>query len=306
MNPARPERSVKMSDDRARMAEETYTHGHHESVLRSHEWRTAENSAGYLLDRLEPGHGPARRRLRSGHDHARPRGARRARARASGIDRADEVIAQAEALPRARRAPSNVAFATGDVYALDFDDASFDVVHAHQVLQHLQRPGRRVARAAPGAAPGRDARGARQRLRRVRVGAGRSACSTGGTSCTTRSPRATAPRRTPVATCSAGCRRRASRDVEAGSSTWTFADPERRAWWGSLWADRVEQSAFAEQARRVRAERPRRAGGDRGGVAALGRAARRVLRGAPRRGARPPLIRPRPGDPERRRTAKTL
>ena len=33
----------------------TYTHGHHESVLRSHEWRTVENSAGYLLDLLEPG-----------------------------------------------------------------------------------------------------------------------------------------------------------------------------------------------------------------------------------------------------------
>ena len=32
------------------------------------------------------------------------------------------------------------------------------------------------------------------------------------------------------------------------SSTWTFAEPERRAWWGSLWADRVELSGFAEQA----------------------------------------------------------
>ena len=30
----------------------TYTHGHHESVLRSHTWRTAENSAGYLLGHL--------------------------------------------------------------------------------------------------------------------------------------------------------------------------------------------------------------------------------------------------------------
>ena len=29
-----------------------YTHGHHESVLRSHRWRTAQNSAAYLLDRL--------------------------------------------------------------------------------------------------------------------------------------------------------------------------------------------------------------------------------------------------------------
>src|SRR4029078_11045693 len=32
-----------------------YTHGHHESVLRSHRWRTADNSAGYLLPRLHPG-----------------------------------------------------------------------------------------------------------------------------------------------------------------------------------------------------------------------------------------------------------
>src|SRR5450755_482384 len=29
--------------------ETVYTHGHHESVLRSHRWRTADNSAAYLL-----------------------------------------------------------------------------------------------------------------------------------------------------------------------------------------------------------------------------------------------------------------
>ncbi len=39
----------------AKMFAMTYTHGHHESVLRSHSWRTAENSAGYLLPHLEPG-----------------------------------------------------------------------------------------------------------------------------------------------------------------------------------------------------------------------------------------------------------
>jgi trans-aconitate methyltransferase len=33
---------------------DTYLHGHHDSVLRSHRWRTAENSAGYLLARLPP------------------------------------------------------------------------------------------------------------------------------------------------------------------------------------------------------------------------------------------------------------
>src|ERR1700761_2251442 len=33
----------------------TYTHGHHASVLRSHTWRTAANSAAYLLPHLRPG-----------------------------------------------------------------------------------------------------------------------------------------------------------------------------------------------------------------------------------------------------------
>ena len=33
---------------------DVYLHGHHDSVLRSHQWRTAENSAGYLLPRLSP------------------------------------------------------------------------------------------------------------------------------------------------------------------------------------------------------------------------------------------------------------
>src|SRR2546428_7451814 len=30
----------------------TYTHGHHESVLRSHKWRTVDNSAAYLARHL--------------------------------------------------------------------------------------------------------------------------------------------------------------------------------------------------------------------------------------------------------------
>ncbi len=36
-------------------------------------------------------------------------------------------------------------------------------------------------------------------------------------------------------------------DVEAGSATWCFADPEDRAWWGSLWADRITTTALARQ-----------------------------------------------------------
>ena len=33
----------------------SYALGHHESVLRSHRWRTAANSAAYLLPHLTPG-----------------------------------------------------------------------------------------------------------------------------------------------------------------------------------------------------------------------------------------------------------
>ena len=48
-----------------------------------------------------------------------------------------------EPLERARENAAgldNVDFAIGDVYALDHPDDTFDVVHAHQVLQHLTDP----------------------------------------------------------------------------------------------------------------------------------------------------------------------
>ena len=37
------------------MSTERYTHGHVEPVMRSHRWRTAANSAAYLLPHLAPG-----------------------------------------------------------------------------------------------------------------------------------------------------------------------------------------------------------------------------------------------------------
>src|SRR3954470_12369230 len=106
----------------------TYTHGHQESVLRSHKWRTAENSAGYLLPHLRPdmtllgvGCGPGTitadlaSRVASVH----------------GIDPSPSVIEDA------RAAFPDVSFAVGDVFELD---GHWDVVHAHQVLQHLSDP----------------------------------------------------------------------------------------------------------------------------------------------------------------------
>src|SRR5690349_21639117 len=114
----------------------TYTHGHHESVLRSHTWRTAENSAAYLLPHL------------TGETVLLDVGAGPGTITADLASRVREVVAteigEAE-LDLSRRTAqergvTNVRFSVEDVHALSFDDNSFDVTHAHQVLQHVADP----------------------------------------------------------------------------------------------------------------------------------------------------------------------
>jgi ubiquinone/menaquinone biosynthesis C-methylase UbiE len=58
--------------------------------------------------------------------------------RVIGVDRAPDVLAQANA--HAIGQGVSIELHVGDVYALQFPDASFDVVHAHQLLQHLSEP----------------------------------------------------------------------------------------------------------------------------------------------------------------------
>lgn len=225
---------------------DTYTHGHHAAVLRSHEWRTAENSAAHLLPHLRAGQrlldvgcGPGTITL----DLAE----RVAPGDVLGIDVAAEVVARATATAEARG--SAVRFAVADGYALDQPDASWDVVHAHQVLQHLTDPVAALRELRRVLAPGgllavRDAdyagffwAPADPRLDRWldlyhRVTAANRA-------------EADAGRYLPAWVRAAGFR-----DLTVTSSTWTFADPAMRAWWGDLWADRAAApgSAFAEQA----------------------------------------------------------
>ena len=223
---------------------DTYTHGHHESVLRSHRWRTAENSAGYLLPHLRPGLdlldvgcGPGNLTL----DLAR----RVAPGRVLGLDAAADAVDAARA-----DAPIDgptVEFAAGDVYALDLEDASFDVVHAHQVLQHLADP---VA--------------ALREMRRVVRPDGLVAVRDSDYAAMVWAPRD--PRldrwlalyhdltRRNRAEADAGrfllgwAQAAGFREITATTSTWTFADPDTRAGWGSLWADRVTESSYATQA----------------------------------------------------------
>ena len=64
-------------------------------------------------------------------------GRRVAPGRVLGVDVSAAVIEKAR---RDARGGPNVEFSVGDIYALDIDDDTFDVVHAHQVLQHLADP----------------------------------------------------------------------------------------------------------------------------------------------------------------------
>src|SRR5690606_10744500 len=36
-------------------------------------------------------------------------------------------------------------------------------------------------------------------------------------------------------------------EVTASASTWCYATPEEREWWGGMWADRILESALARQ-----------------------------------------------------------
>ena len=114
----------------------TYTHGHAESVLRSHRTRTAANSAAYLLPYLDPDH----RLLDVGAGPATITADLAAMVREVV---AVEVNDEAAAIARsglAERGLTNAEVVVADVHDLDLADDSFDVVHAHQVLQHVADP----------------------------------------------------------------------------------------------------------------------------------------------------------------------
>ncbi len=222
---------------------DVYTHGHHESVLRSHRWRTAENSAAYLLPELKPqtrildvGCGPGT--ITAGLADRVPGG------RVTGIDSAPAVLEQARELARNR---DNLEFAAGDVYALGYPDATFDVTHAHQVLQHLSDPVRALREMRRVTRPG-----GLIAVRDADYGAmvwypdfpvlndwlalyERVARGNGG--------EPDAGRRL-----HAWAREAGLTVLTAASSTWTFATGEERAWWGGLWADRTVNSSYAASA----------------------------------------------------------
>ena len=222
-----------------------YTHGHHESVLAAHRRRTAANSAGYLLAHLRPnmrlldvGCGPGTITVDLATRVAS----------AAGVD-TSEI-----ALEAARRHAAEVGvaceFTQAYAEALPFADASFDVVHAHQVLQHLPDPVaalremKRVTRLG-GLVAVRDADYAAMTWYPPSDGLDEwnalyraVARANGG--------EPDAGRKLLAWVHAAGLD---PGRVTASASAWCYATPAERAAWGASWATRCTESAFAEHAR---------------------------------------------------------
>lgn len=224
---------------------ETYTHGHHRSVLRSHETRTVANSAAYLRAWLQPGARVLDVGCGAG-SITRDLAELVAPAVVVGVDNAEAPLEPARlAAERAGRA--NVRFERGDIYRLDHPDAAFDVVHAHQVLQHLGDPVtalremRRVC--APGGVvaardadygamtwyPDIDGLSRWQALYRE-VAHGNGAEPDAGRRLLS------------------WARQAGFEDVTASASVWCYADDTTRRTWGQTWAERIVESSLAAQA----------------------------------------------------------
>lgn len=226
-----------------------YLHGHAPSVLESHATRTAANSCAYLLPELVPGKrvldigcGPGSITLDFG-ELVGPQGL------VIGVEPQDAVLATARAAAQAG-SDHTTRFERADVFALPYDDASFDIVHAHQVLQHLSNPVAALREMRRVTAPGgvvaaRDADYPAMswwpllpeldRWRELYLAAARAQHA---------SPDAGRQLRAWANAAELG-------NVQITSSTWTYATTELTTWWGNSWHERALHSQFAEETQRL-------------------------------------------------------
>lgn len=222
-----------------------YTHGHSAAVLNAHSRRGAANSAAYLLphlragmDLLDVGCGPATITAELAQ--------RVAPGRVVGLDAAAGALEAAQATLAERGLTSQVELTGGDVMSLPFDDGVFDVVHAHQVLQHLGDPVRALSE-----------------MRRVTRLGGIVAVRDAVYSAMTWFPQPEGMdlwRSVYMATARANqgepdagsrllawAREAGFTEVTASASTWCYSTPLERAWHSDTWAQR-SLTSFGPQA----------------------------------------------------------
>lgn len=223
----------------------TYTHGHDEPVLRSHRTRNVDNSARYLLSDLVPGRslldvgcGPGS--LTS--DLAR----HLAPGRVVGLDVEPAVLAVARTVA-AEAGVSNVEFHESDAYSLAYDDGSFDIVHAHQLLQHLEHPVRALEEMARVARPG-----GLVAARDVDFGTfivfPRDPHLERWLAMYTAVHRANGGDPESGRRLLAWARAAGLEELTCSASAWTFATGEERDHWAGMWADRTTETRLGTRA----------------------------------------------------------
>ncbi|WP_072688148.1 class I SAM-dependent methyltransferase [Rhodococcus marinonascens] len=222
-----------------------YSHGHDESVLRNHRWRTAENSAGYLLPHLASGMTLLDVGCGPGTITADLAGLV-APGEVTAVEMNDEALNLARA-EFAKRCVPNAKTVVSDIHALDFADDTYDVVYAHQVLQHVGDPVQALREMKRVCKPGgivavRDTDygtftwyPAKPELDRWLALYKATARANGGEPDAGRRLRAWAHE--------AGLE-----EFMTTASTWCFSSDEDREWWGGSWADRVLHSNYADRA----------------------------------------------------------
>jgi ubiquinone/menaquinone biosynthesis C-methylase UbiE len=225
---------------------DVYLHGHQPSVLASHGVRTAADSAAYLLPHLRAGHqvldvgcGPGTITLDLAEVVAP--GA------VIGIDRVEAPLESARRHAH-DRGDTRTRFEVADVHELPWEAARFDVVHAHQVLQHLSDPVAALREMARVTRPGgiiavRDADYGSMAWYPQSTGmtrwmeAYRAAAQANGA-------QPDAGRRLTAWAHAAGLT-----DLTVGASVWSYTTPQQCQWWGAAWSRRVLDSSYATQAR---------------------------------------------------------
>lgn len=229
------------------MSSAVYTHGHHSSVLKSHSWRNVRNSLAFILPYLKPdmyvldiGCGPGTITV----DLATyvPQG------KVLGVEYVDTTLDQCRELAK-ERGIDNIDFTTGDIHKLPFDDNTFDMVIAHQVLQHIADPiqafkeMKRVVKVG-GYVAARDADfpamvwyPAVEEMENVIDLYVRVARSNGGDPVIGRALHAKARM--------AGYERE---KIIPTASNWCYGTQQLAEWWGELWAERMIKSDFARTA----------------------------------------------------------
>lgn len=222
-----------------------YTTDHSTSVLQTHNWRTASNSAAYLVSHitstskiLDIGCGPGSITV----DFAR----RASQGHVTGIEYVPDPLNQARQLASSQGV-TNTQFLAGDIHSLDFADNTFDIVHVHQVLQHIADPVqalqemRRVTK-PDGIVAARESASTLwypeiegiakwaeldQRMRKARGGNPHPG------------------RLIHVWAEEAGFERS---KIRKSAGSWCFSTPEERQYWGGSMGSRAKSSGFAKEA----------------------------------------------------------